>query len=338
MPQHFQALALLSTTVYFAGLVYLKLAATAMPPLSGRRPWRLTRALLRSRVWLAGAAIVAVGAGVQAAALTRLTLLQAQPMLLAGLAVLVVLTVPLLGERLTLREWGCVVLLAAATALFAGAAKGVQYQEGRDAPERLVIAVAALSILVSAVSFLACDLARKGTHARPLTGVALAISVGVLTGTAELMLKGAGGLAAHLGDLVEAPYLYLFALTAPLALGQLQIALQRSRLVIVGLVATATAKTYLLLVGGLLFQEPWPVPSTTRFMPAVALSVLAVAAVPHHESAHALKETDDRRTTPAASGVDDEAPVERHAAAAGPGRYPRDPHPAGRLPLLRPHR
>jgi hypothetical protein len=285
MPQHFQALAVLSTTVYFAGLVYLKLAATAMPPLSGRRPWHLTRTLLTSRIWAAGAAIVAVGAGVQTAALTEISLVQAQPMLLAGLAVLLVLTVPLLGERLTAREWGCVLLLAAATALFADVSHGVGHHPGRDAPPRLVISVAALSILVSAVSFLACDLARKGVHARPLTGVALAINVGVLTGTGELMLKGAGELAAHPARLADAPYLYLFVLTAPLALGQLQIALQRSRLVIIGLVATATAKIYLLLVGGLLFQEPWPAGSAVRLVPALALSVLAVAAVPHHESA-----------------------------------------------------
>ncbi|WP_433479235.1 hypothetical protein ACQPZP_20695 [Spirillospora sp. CA-142024] len=280
----FQALAALSTGIYFSGLTYFKLTAADMPPLRGSRPWHLVRELLGNRMWVAGSVFIAVGAAVQTVALTRLSLFQAQPMFLAGLAILLVLAVPILRERLTSREWGCVLLLGIATALFAhavpadeGAAPGIALPGAS-----LVVAVALPSLLVASAGFLASDLSRKGAHARPLTGVALAINVGILTGTGEVLLTGAADIVNSARVLATTPYLYLFAVTALLALGQLQIALQRSRLAIVGLVATATAKTYLLIVATVLYGEGWP-DHRAQTIVALALSVLAVAAVPHHE-------------------------------------------------------
>ncbi|MER6816821.1 hypothetical protein ABT299_46835 [Spirillospora sp. NPDC000708] len=304
MQAQYQALAVLSTGIYFTGLTLLKIAASGMPPLAGDRPVHLARTLLTDRTWLAGATVVAVGACVQAASLTGLTLVRAQPMFLAGIGLLIVLAVPVMGERLTLREWGCAAVLAAATALFADASDGAPRITSPEAADRATVltsaakapgagagaavppwllgSVAALSLLVPCAAFLTADLARKGAHTRPLTGVALAIDVGLLTGTAELMLKGAAARLGHPFTPVAA-YPALFAVTAPLALGQLQIALQRCRLVVVGLVATATAKTYLLLTGTLLFREPWPDGASTELAVALALSVLAITAVPHHE-------------------------------------------------------
>ncbi|WP_030144832.1 hypothetical protein [Spirillospora albida] len=286
MPTHYQALAVLSTGIYFAGLAHFKMAAAGMPVLRGHRPLRLAGSLLRSPRWLTGAAVLAVGATVQVAALTGLTVAEAQPLFLAGVAMLLVLSLAAMGERLTLREWGCVLLLAAAAVIFSHAAL-TRSPDGPPAAAPstlLVVAVALPSLLVPCLGFLAGDLTRKGAHSRPLTGVALAVNVGVLTGTAELMLKGAADHATSLGALAGTPYPYLFAVTAPLALGVLQIALQRGRLAIVGLVATASAKTYLLIVATLLYREPWP-SAGDRTTVALALSILAIAAVPHHEPA-----------------------------------------------------
>ncbi|GAA2158839.1 hypothetical protein [Actinomadura napierensis] len=195
------------------------------------------------------------------------------------------------------RGGGAAVLTSAVKASGAGV--------GATVPWWLLGTVAALSLLVPCAGFLAADLTRKGAHARPLTGVALAIDVGLLTGTAELMLKGAAAQFPHPCTPAIAVYLALFAVTAPLALGQLQIALQRSRLVVTGLVATATAKTYLLLVGTLLFREPWPDGATAEIAAALTLSVLAIAAVPHHERSAARTRIHHlpSRATPGATGM-----------------------------------
>ncbi|MFA1540577.1 hypothetical protein [Actinomadura monticuli] len=281
----FHALAVLSTGIYFSGLTYFKLAAPHMARLHGDRPLLLTRELLRNRTWLAGACVIGVGALVQATALTGLSLHQAQPMFLAGIPILLVFAVLILRERLTPREWGCVLILTVATCLFTdespvGDAAGSAIAAWPD--RTLVVAIALPSLLVPCIGFLAVDLGRKGAHARPLTGVALAINAGLLTGTAELMLTGAADAGVSSHALLASPYPYVFAMAAPLALGQLQIALQRGRLAIVGLVATATAKTYLLTVSTILYGERWP-DDDGRTVLALALSVLAIAAVPHHE-------------------------------------------------------
>ncbi|MEU8800643.1 hypothetical protein [Spirillospora sp. NPDC048819] len=284
LPMQFQTLAVLSTGIYFSGLAYFKMAAANMRPLRGDRPWMLTREMLSSGTWFTGATVLAVGAAVQVAALSGLSVLKALPMFLVGVVVLLVLAIPILGERLTPREWGCVLLLAGATALFVqtGAAAHPPAEATAPAPV-LVVAVALPSLLVPCIAFLGVDLARKGTHSRPLTGVAFAIHVGLLTGTSELMLNGAADLMSTAPTaLLAAPYLYIFAIAALLALGQLQIALQRSRLVVVGLVATATAKTYLLITATVLYDEPWPA-DRTQVALALALTILAIVAVPHHE-------------------------------------------------------
>jgi len=278
------AIAALSTGIYFAGLVYFKLAAERMPPLAGNHPWQLAVQLLTDRIWLVGACFLLAGACVQAAALTGLSVVSAQPMFLAGLGMLLVLGLGVLGERLTLREWGSVLLLAAAAAMFGEASDGAHDQAmAAIAPPWLVVTVALPSLLVPVAASLVSDLSRKGLHARPLTGVALAMNVGLLTGTAELMLAGAADLVRSPWALITSPYLYLFGVTAPLALGQLQIALQRNRLVITGFVATATAKTYLFLLAVPLYHERWPDDRRSQIGAALALSVLAIAAVPHHE-------------------------------------------------------
>lgn len=71
-------LAVVSTCLYFSGLIYFKMAATGMPPLRGYQPWRLARELLGDRTWIAGAALLGVGAYVQVVTLSRLSVCQAQ--------------------------------------------------------------------------------------------------------------------------------------------------------------------------------------------------------------------------------------------------------------------
>ncbi|GAA0546445.1 hypothetical protein [Actinomadura livida] len=351
MSVQYQLLAFLSTGVYFAGLAFFKKAAAEMPPLQGSRPWHLARTLLTSGAWVTGAAVLGAGAAVQVAALTGLSLSEALPLFLAGLGVLVALAVLVLGERLTAREWGCAGLLAAAAVLLLSATPGGDAAAGGETPPApLVVAVALPSLLVPCIMFLASDRARRGAHARPLTGVALAINVGLLTGTNELMLRGAAPLTDGPGALAGTPYLYIFAVAAPLAMGQLQIALQRSRLVVVGLVATATAKTYLLLLATPLYGDPWP-SEGDRAALALALTILAIAAVPHHEPRDtaprdtAVRDSAERPegthgphgppAAPAAPRLDVETSVAPRPASSGLWGHPGDSRAAHGVPVVR---
>lgn len=170
MPDRYQLLAFLSTGAYFAGLALFKSAASSMPTLEGSRPRHLTRTLLTSKRWIAGSAVIGTGAAAQVMALTGLRLLEALPMFLAGLGVLLLLAVVVLGERLTPREWGCAALLAAAAFLLLRIPPGSRAPGDIGTPPPLVVAVALPSLLVPCVMLLASDRARRGAHARPLTG------------------------------------------------------------------------------------------------------------------------------------------------------------------------
>src|SRR5690606_19517636 len=89
--------------------------------------------------------------------------------------VLLLLAVVVLGERLTPREWGCAALLAAAAFLLLRIPPGSRAPGDIGTPPPLVVAVALPSLLVPCVMRLASDRARRGAHARPLTGVVLAV-------------------------------------------------------------------------------------------------------------------------------------------------------------------
>lgn len=111
------ALAAGSTGVYFVGLACLKTGARRLPRLRATRPLRLLGAMSGSRRCRYGIGILITGIGLQYAAFTRLTLVQAQPALLSGLVAAVLIATVVLGEPVEGREWLCLALVAAAAAL-----------------------------------------------------------------------------------------------------------------------------------------------------------------------------------------------------------------------------
>ncbi|GAB2851784.1 hypothetical protein GCM10022221_59050 [Actinocorallia aurea] len=283
MPLLDHSLAALSTSVYFLGLHCLKTTADDMPVLRGTHPLRLAAALAADPRWTAGAVILLTGAAAQVTALSGLSLAAAYPSLLSGLVVLLVLALAVRGERLTPREWCAVPLLAVSTGLVALAAAHSR-GDGAGPSTTAVTVIAIPSLLIPALAVPLGDLFRKGAHRRPLNGVALAISVGLLTGTAELMLKGMADRWTDPGRLVSSPQPYLFLAAAALALAQLQIALQRRRLALVGLVATTTAKAHL-LTAALLTARPDGPARTTLMVAGLASAAAAIGVMPRHEPA-----------------------------------------------------
>src|SRR5690606_829061 len=150
-----------------------------------------------SKRWIAGSAVIGTGAAAQVMALTGLRLLEALPMFLAGLGVLLLLAVVVLGERLTPREWGCAALLAAAAFLLLRIPPGSRAPGDIGTPPPLVVAVALPSLLVPCVMLLASARARRSPPARPLAGAALAVNGGLLTGATVVMLSRSASPPRH---------------------------------------------------------------------------------------------------------------------------------------------
>lgn len=273
------ATAIASSCLYFVGFVLFKNAAATMPQLRGTRPLHFAATVLSSGVWLSGGLVMGVGVALQLAVLPRLSLAVLVSALLCGLVVLLFLAFFVSGERTTAAETRSLVLMAGAGLTIAWSGPGTP----PSVPGPLLALVAVLSLLVPVLIFSLGDTRPEGQHARPLTGIAYGLSAGTLIGLAELAL----GLQSRAGPTVSAALLgLLFLLAVACGVAQLQIALQRCRMVIVVFVATVVAKSYLVIASGLLclgspvtpFSSPWLLP------PGLALIAAALLFAPHYEA------------------------------------------------------
>lgn len=276
--------AVVASSAYLLGIGLFKVAADHMEPLRGTRPVRLALAMATSPIWCGGAVIAGAGLALQWAALSSLTLPAAQPAFVSGLVVLLLFATTRLGERLNLREWGCVALAGTAALMVALSCADFGPAAGLPSPA-LLGALALPSLALPPVLFSAWERSPVGTHARPLTGVAYGVSAGILIGTAELALAGITLLRHTDTPFLATPYPYLLVIAGGMGIAQLQIALQRCRLAMIGMIATVTAKTQLLVMSIVLYGYGWPrQPSLGFLIAGLALSVVAIAVLPHHDS------------------------------------------------------
>lgn len=272
--------AMLSSGAYLLGVALFKVAANRMEPLHGSHPFKLARQMLITPIWYAGGFLAAAGLALQWIAMSSLSLPAAQPAFVSGLVPLLLFATVLLGERLTPREWGCVALAALATLLVALSSTGFG-SAGQPPSPWVVVALTlpALSLPVAMFNF--GELSPIGAHARRPTGVAYGLSIGILIGTAELALEGIALFHDAGTPIMATPYPYLLVLAGALGVAQLQISLQRCRLAMIGVIATVTAKTYLLTVSLILYGYGWPGGrSVLLLVTGLALSAAALAAVP----------------------------------------------------------
>jgi multidrug transporter EmrE-like cation transporter len=247
-----------ATALYYLGFAIFKVAADRAEPLRVNRILHLVWHVLSDWIFLAGLCLVLGGLSLQIVALSKVPLSVAVPIFVSGLVPLLVIAVVFFGERLTLREWISLLLIAAAILLIA-------LSIGSPPPIKAISVapwkLAAVVVPALALPFLVMpfgDHRPDGRHARRVSGIAYGISAGLPVGCAELAIKGWSVSHAHGLEILHTPYPYVTVLAAALGFGILQLGFQRARVSIVATVMTITAKTYLLLVGTMLYGEPWP--------------------------------------------------------------------------------
>ncbi|MGI5208572.1 DMT family transporter [Spirillospora sp. CA-108201] len=291
----YAALALLATTVYYIAFLVFRVSARRMEPLRGSRPFRVARLMLTDPVWLGGGLLLFLGLGYEVVAFSAVPLAVAQPVFALGLVLLVAFAVGFLGERLSLREWASVALFVLATGLIGlsatteGEPRADATLTGTLARPWTMLAVCAPAVIVAALVWLVGDRRAGGRHARRLAGVAYGIGAGACAGLAEAGIRGISLLYQETGSaraVLESPYPYLTIGLAAIALGQLQVALQRCRIAIVAVVLTVIGRTYLVLSSTVLFGEQWPRDTGPFALRAggFALALAALALFPRYEA------------------------------------------------------
>jgi drug/metabolite transporter (DMT)-like permease len=263
----YAALALFATTVYYIAFLVFRISARRMEPLRGSRPFRVAWLMLTNPVWLGGGLLLFLGLGYEVVAFSAVSLAVAQPIFAVSLVFLVAFAVRFLGERLSVREWASVALFVLATMLI-GLSATSEGDLRADATLVSVatrpwtmIAVCAPAVIAAALVWLVGDRRAGGRHARKLAGVAYGIGAGACAGLAEAGIRGISILYEDTGSVravMESPYPYLTLGLAAIALGQLQIALQRCRVAIVAVVLNVIGRSYLIVSSTVLFGEQWP--------------------------------------------------------------------------------
>lgn len=277
-------LALIAAALYNAGFVLEKRALRDLPPISVRRPARLIHLLCTSGPWLAGFVVMGMGLVCQVVVMSLVPLSVAQPIQLAGLALLVVFSAVLLDERTTPREWAGLGVLGLSLLLIYLSMEPTTL--GLHADTGVLMGVAAVTVLVALCAFGGAARLKRRTGRPALYGAAS----GLLYGAAALQTKGVAGFLADrshgfAGRVLASPYPYLYLLLSGAGLLLFQTALQRGRASIVVPVSSVVASVYTVLTGTAVFGEPLPDDAVRLTLRAAgfAAAIAVVAVLPRHD-------------------------------------------------------
>jgi drug/metabolite transporter (DMT)-like permease len=258
-------LALLSTTAYNYGLVVEKQALGQLPQIGGGRIVSFVVSLATSPRWLAGFTLMLFGLAFQVLALFFAPVTLVQPVIAAGVAVVLVLSRLVLHERLGRLQYVCVAVMALSVVLLALSAEGTPAQVGHQV-SGVRLAIIAIASVLLALGFAVSALRASGRQpGQPGNGVSFGIATGLLYGVAALAIKGVSGTLLHhhgiggtLVAVASSPYPYVMAACSAAGLLLFQTALQRCRISIVAPVSNVLGSVYFIVAGTWLFHERLP--------------------------------------------------------------------------------
>lgn len=250
-------LALVTTLATNTGFVLEKGALSALPPVSARLPLHLARVLATNPRWLAGFALIMTGLACQLVALTRVPLAVAQPVFSSGIVFLLLLTLTVLGERLTAHEWTGLAGITAGVVCVVASLDSRTDVPGTGGHVLPVLLVAIPSTVAGLAVFAAAGGRARGD-------APYGAAAGIVYGAAGMVTKGLSasidfhGPAAIARSALLSPYLYLLAPVTLCGFLVFQTALQRGRASIVAPVSNVVATLYTVVAGTLVFGERLP--------------------------------------------------------------------------------
>lgn len=276
-------LALVTTLAYNSAFVLEKHALASLPPLDVRRPVNVARVLLTNPRWTAGFALMMAGLTVQLVALTRIPLTVAQPVFSAGIAFLLLLSMTVLGERLTAHEWTGLGGIAAGVICVVASLDARTDSVGTGGHVLRVLGVSVPSTVIGVAIFVAAARSRHGRHRRPTGDVPYGLAAGIVYGVAGMITKGLSasidyrGLAAIARSAVISPFLYLLAPVAVAGFMVFQTALQRGRASIVAPISSVVSTLYTVVAGTAVFGEHLPADPIRLGLRAAGLAAIVGA-------------------------------------------------------------
>jgi drug/metabolite transporter (DMT)-like permease len=223
-------------------------------------------------MWLAGVCVQAVGWALFVTAVSHAPVSMVAVMMQGGIALFVIFSVVVTGERARLAEWAGIVaivvgMILLAMSLSAGASQGAM-------SDRVLIGLTAVLAIVAAASFTRPRLARGG--------IAQAIGSGIAFGLASLYTKamtdafeaGGAGLALRMA---ADPWVYSMLIANLIGMVMLQNSFHQARGIITMPLSSALSNLVPILGGMIAFGERLPSDPVAAAM-RVAAFILTIAA------------------------------------------------------------
>jgi uncharacterized membrane protein len=266
------SLAIIASALMALGLLMMKTRSAHLPMAAGAKTIGAIVAWLRDPMWIGGLGVQTAGWACYVIAVARAPVSMVAVMGQGGIALFVVASVVILGERATPREWVGIAAIVFGMLMLTLSLRGDE-AEGAFAPATLLIFTALLT---------AAGLAPMAVARMNANGTAAAIFSGVAFGLGALFTKAmtlefAGDAASLVLRLASNPYVYGMIVANIVGIVLLQNSFHSARAIIAMPLSGALSNIVPIIGGMIVFGEGLPAGSTAAAM-RVGAFVLTIAA------------------------------------------------------------
>jgi drug/metabolite transporter (DMT)-like permease len=264
-------MALVTAFMSILGFLLKERGAVRAPAVEQRRPLASTVALFRSPIYTLGCVVATTSWGFHVAALALAPISLVQSVIAGGLVLVTVLADRVFGHEVSRREWIGVALTAAGLAFLAATLEGTADDAHAD------YATWSLGLYVGAAAV--AGLALAGMRAR--SGLALAVSAGLLWAGSDVTIKALSGKTEALGPgVLLHPFALVILVLSLVGLLVSARSLQLGPAVPVIALTSTTANALTIAAGPIVFGEPLPEdPFALAVRVAAFLLVIGAAAL-----------------------------------------------------------
>jgi drug/metabolite transporter (DMT)-like permease len=265
-------LAVLASTLMALGLLMMRSRATALPEARGSNVIRSVLTWFRDPLWLGGVGVQTVGWALFVIAVSQAPVSMVAVMMQGGIALFVIFSVAVLGERARPAEWAGIVAIVLGMILLALSLSGGASQGPMS--DRVIAGLTTVLAIVAAAAFTRPRFARGG--------IAQAIGSGIAFGLASLYTKAmtdaleAGGAVLAMRVIIS-PWVYAMIVANIIGMVMLQNSFHQARGIITMPLSSALSNLVPIVGGMIAFGERLPSDPIAAAM-RVAAFILTIAA------------------------------------------------------------
>jgi len=265
-------LAVLASTMMALGLLMMKSRATVLPDARGTRVIRGVLAWLRDPMWAGGMSVQIAGWAMYVIAVSQAPVSMVAVMMQGGIALFVIFSVVVLGERARPAEWAGIIAIVVGMILLSMSLSAGASQGGIDG--RVVIALSLVLAMVAAGSFTRPRLAQNGTAQAIGSGVAFGLASIYTKAITDAFEASSAQLALRI---ITDPWVYAMVAANLAGMVMLQNSFHQARGIITMPLSGALSNLVPIAGGMLAFGERLPSDSVAAAM-RVAAFILTIAA------------------------------------------------------------